>query len=251
MTSRTATSPHAPEPVLALEGVERAYGRRGPRLGPCDLVLTAGTVTALVGRSGSGKSTVLACAAGLARVTAGVVRYQGADITRWSDSRLARLRREEFGFVFQDYTLIDALSVSENIGLPRRMAHQLVDPSRLRQVAAGLGISEALDRPTSALSGGQRQRVAIARAVANDARVLFADEPTGALDPITRDEVLAVLLDPTVRAGRAVLVATHDVDLACAADRVLVVEQGRVGAELAAPAPAEVVAALRGTGRAA
>lgn len=241
------------DPVLELEGVTRRYGRRDtdPTLGPCDLTLRAGTVTALVGRSGSGKSTVLNCAAGLSRVTDGVVRYLGEDITRLPDRRLARLRRDDFGFVFQDYTLIDALTVAENIALPARMSRRTMADDRVGAVAEGLGIGPWLGQPTARLSGGQRQRVAIARAVANDARVLFADEPTGALDPLTRDEVLSVLLDPGVRAARAVLIATHDVPLACAADRVLVIDGGRVAAVLDAPTPGAVLEALRSTGSAA
>lgn len=238
------------EPVLRLNGVTHRYGRRGAGavIGPCDFSVATGTVTALVGRSGSGKSTMMNCAACLLRVTSGTVLYRGADITRLPESGRARLRRDEFGFVFQDYSLIDALTVSENMALPARISRRVVAEDHLRVVAEGLGIDSLLGRRTGELSGGQRQRVAIGRAVVNNARVLFADEPTGALDPVTRQEVLSVLLDPAVREERAVLIATHDVTLASSADRVLVIDGGRVAAVLEKPTPDGVLDALKETG---
>ncbi|RMI12954.1 ABC transporter ATP-binding protein [Cellulomonas triticagri] len=239
------TAPPGSTALLELHDVERSYGRRGPVLGPFDLAVEAGSATALVGRSGSGKSTLLDCAAGLVTVTRGSVRFQGRDIARLPEHRRAALRCEQFGFVFQDYTLIDALSVAENIELPRRLVRRPPDPRRVAEVAHSLGLGDLLHRSTADLSGGQRQRVAIARAVASDVRVLFADEPTGALDPITRDEVISVLLSPSVRASRAVLIATHDVDVAARTDRVLVIDGGRICAELLHPAPERVLAALR------
>ncbi|WP_454050875.1 ABC transporter ATP-binding protein [Cellulomonas sp. Marseille-Q8402] len=249
MTNRAAWSgsPDDPQDLLVVEEVEKTYGRRRDprRLGPATFTLRCGTVTALVGRSGSGKSTLLHCAAGLARPSRGVVRYAGREITRLSDERLARLRREEFGFVFQDYTLIDALSVRDNMALPARMSRAATPPALITDIAHSLGIGELVERPTSQLSGGQRQRVAVGRAVASGARVLFADEPTGALDPVTREEVLSVLLDPLVRESRALLVATHDVPLAAAADRVLVVDRGRIVQEIVSQDPRDVMSALR------
>ena len=253
ITGRGATAGGESDPVLLLDGVTHRYGRRnsGPVIGPCDLALAIGTVTALVGRSGSGKSTMMSCAAGLLRATSGAVHHRGRNIMRLSEGARARLRRDEFGFVFQDYTLVDALTVSENITLPARMSRRAVREEQVQEVAEALGIGALLERRTGELSGGQRQRVAIGRAIANDARVLFADEPTGALDPVTRQEVLSVLLDPVVREERAVLVATHDVSLACSTDRVLVIDGGRVSATLEEPTPDSVLEALRETGDAA
>ena len=145
------------EPVLRLNGVTHRYGRRGAGavIGPCDFSVATGTVTALVGRSGSGKSTMMNCAACLLRVTSGTVLYRGADITRLPESGRARLRRDEFGFVFQDYSLIDALTVSENMALPARISRRVVAEDHLREVAEGLGIDSLLGRRTSELSGGR------------------------------------------------------------------------------------------------
>lgn len=223
-------------------------GRSGVMIGPISLEVQPGTVTALVGRSGSGKSTVLNCMAGLMRPSAGQVLLDGADIARASDQRLARLRREAFGFVFQDYTLLDPLTGQENIELPARMSHRRLDSEALVPLARRLGLEDRLAVTTDRLSGGQRQRVAIARAVANGARVLFADEPTGALDPVTRDEVMDLMLgtvaDPASPV-QAMVMATHDVELAGRADRVLLLADGSVVDSLDRPGPQEVMAALR------
>ena len=223
-------------------------GRSGVMIGPISLEVQPGTVTALVGRSGSGKSTVLNCMAGLMRPSAGQVLLDGTDIARASDQRLARLRREAFGFVFQDYTLLDPLTGQENIELPARMSHRRLDSEALVPLARRLGLEDRLAVTTDRLSGGQRQRVAIARAVANGARVLFADEPTGALDPVTRDEVMDLMLgtvaDPASPV-QAMVMATHDVELAGRADRVLLLADGSVVDSLDRPGPQEVMAALR------
>ena len=223
-------------------------GSTGARIGPISLRVEPGTVTALVGRSGSGKSTVLNCVAGLMRPSAGRVIFEGKDIAGASDQRLARLRREAFGFVFQDYTLLDPLTGRENIELPARMSHRRLDREALDPLVQRLGLEGRLSVTTDRLSGGQRQRVAIARAVANGARVLFADEPTGALDPVTRDEVMDLMLgtvaDPS-SSVKAMLLATHDVELAGRADRVLVLADGVVVDSLDRPGPQKVMAALR------
>lgn len=236
--------------ILETVDVVKKLGRgsSGATIGPVSLRMEPGTVTALVGRSGSGKSTVLNCVAGLMRPSAGQVMFEGDDITRASDQRLARLRREAFGFVFQDYTLLDPLTGQENIELPARMSHRRLDPEAIEPLVQRLGLGDRLAMTTDRLSGGQRQRVAIARAVANGARVLFADEPTGALDPVTRDEVMDLMLgtvaDPA-SSVQAMVMATHDVELAGRADRVLVLADGLVVDSLDRPGPQEVMAALR------
>lgn len=236
--------------LLEVDDVVKRLGRSrsSVTIGPVSLHVEPGTVTALVGRSGSGKSTVLNCAAGLMRPSAGRVLFEGVDITRVTDQQLARLRRDAFGFVFQDYTLIDPLTGQENIELPARMSRRRLDAATLARLADQLGLGRHLGATTDRLSGGQRQRVAIARAVANGARVIFADEPTGALDPVTRDEVMELMLgtvhDPSSPV-QAILMATHDVELAGKADRVLVLADGTVCDALDHPSPQEVMAKLR------
>lgn len=236
--------------LLEVDSVVRKLGgsRSSVTIGPVSLHVESGTVTALVGRSGSGKSTVLNCAAGLMRPSAGRVLFDGADIARASDQRLARLRRDAFGFVFQDYTLIDPLTGRENIELPARMSRRRLDADSLSHLADTLGLDRHLEVTTDRLSGGQRQRVAIARAVANGARVIFADEPTGALDPVTRDEVMELMLgtvDDTSSPVQAIVMATHDVELAARADRVLVLAGGSVHDVLDHPTSRDVMAVLR------
>ena len=237
------------ESLEAVDVVKKlGRGCSGTTIGPVSLRVEPGTVTALVGRSASGKSTVLNCMAGLMRPSAGRVIFEGQDIARASDQRLARLRREAFGFVFQDYTLLDPLTGQENIELPARMSHRRLDRAAMAPLLQRLGLDGRLAVTTDQLSGGQRQRVAIARAVANGARVLFADEPTGALDPVTRDEVMDLMLgtvaDPSSPV-QAMLMATHDVELASRADRVLVLAGGLVVDSLDRPSPQAVMAALR------
>lgn len=235
--------------VLTLEDMTKQLGSGRERLtiGPVTLALGVGTITALVGRSGSGKSTVLACAAGLARPTSGRVLLDGQSLTRLSDQRLAKVRRESFGFVFQDYTLIDALTAEQNIGLPARMSRRVLDRTAVQALAERLGLGDRLESASDRLSGGERQRVAIARAVANGARVLFADEPSGALDPVTRDEVTRVMEASMESSIEAILLATHDVELAARAHRVVVLDAGTVVTELDHPSAADVLHALRAT----
>ena len=150
--------------------------------------------------------------------------------------------------MFQDYTLLDPLTGQENIELPARMSHRRLDRAAMAPLLQRLGLDGRLAVTTDQLSGGQRQRVAIARAVANGARVLLADEPTGALDPVTRDEVMDLMLgtvaDPSSPV-QAMLMATHDVELASRADRVLVLAGGLVVDSLDRPSPQAVMAALR------
>ncbi|UNX55227.1 ABC transporter ATP-binding protein [Georgenia sp. TF02-10] len=235
--------------VLVADGVVKEFrnGRARVRLGPASFEVADGSFTALVGRSGSGKSTILNCVAGLARVTGGRVDLGGVDLTRLPEHKVARLRREAFGFVYQDYTLIDSLTGAENISLPARMSHRKLDEGRLDRLAAELGLADRVGMLTSRLSGGQRQRVAIARAIANDAQVIFADEPTGALDPITSEEVIGVLLRSLDASVKAVVMATHDPELAARADTVLVISRGCVEQTLRQPTPSQVLAALRDT----
>ncbi|WP_030320162.1 ABC transporter ATP-binding protein [Streptomyces sp. NRRL B-3229] len=201
-----------------------------------------GTFTAVMGPSGSGKSTLLQCAAGLDRPTSGSVTVGGTELTGLSETRLTLLRRERIGFVFQAFNLLPALTAEQNVALPVRLAGKRVAKSRVREVLRQVGLGDrARHRPTE-LSGGQQQRVALARALITRPDVLFADEPTGALDSRTSREVLTLLRAMVDREGQTIIMVTHDPVAASCADRVIFLVDGRVNGELPG-ASADAIAA--------
>ena len=223
---------HAPqEAAVELLEVTRRYGRGRAAVSALDRVSASfgrGTLTAVMGASGSGKSTLLQCAAGLDRPTSGTVLVGGVDISRLSRRRLSVLRRQRVGFVFQALNLVPTLSVAENIALPLRLDRRRVDKQRVGELADMVGIRPQLRRLPDTLSGGQQQRVAIARALVTAPEVIFADEPTAALDPATAVTVLGLLRRAVDELGQTVVVVTHSPDVAAWADRVLHLDGGRV-----------------------
>ena len=223
---------HAPqEAAVELLEVTRRYGRGRAAVSALDRVSASfgrGTLTAVMGASGSGKSTLLQCAAGLDRPTSGTVLLGGLDISRLSRRRLSVLRRQRVGFVFQALNLVPTLSVAENIALPLRLERRRVDKQRVGELADLVGIRPQLRRLPDTLSGGQQQRVAIARALVTAPEVVFADEPTAALDPDTAATVLGLLRRAVDELGQTVVVVTHSPDVAAWADRVLHLDRGRV-----------------------
>ncbi|MGU3409764.1 ABC transporter ATP-binding protein [Microbacterium sp. M1A1_1b] len=198
------------------------------------LSIEQGEFVSIVGPSGSGKSTLLTCLAGLEPLTSGTVRIAGSDIGRLNRSALAKLRREQLGFVFQSYNLIPSLSARENVALPARLARGHVRSAQIDAALQAVGLLDRQHNRPSALSGGQQQRVAIARVLAMQPGLVFADEPTGALDTISGDAVLQLLRSQTDH-GRSVVMVTHDLDAAALADRVLVMRDGAVHQELTHP----------------
>ncbi|MDX3224213.1 ABC transporter ATP-binding protein [Streptomyces sp. ME19-01-6] len=231
--------------AIELQGVRRQYGR-GSRavhaLRGIDLILPRGSFTAVMGPSGSGKSTFLQCAAGLDRPTAGSVRLGGTEITGMSENKLTALRRTRLGFVFQSFNLLPSLTVEQNVVLPMRLAGARPDRGRARAVLAQVGLHEHAGRRPGRLSGGQQQRVAIARALVTSPDVVFADEPTGALDTGTAAEVLGLLRQAVDALGATVVMVTHDPVAASYADRVLFLADGSI-ADSMTRAPAQEVAA--------
>ncbi|MEV4127310.1 ABC transporter ATP-binding protein [Nocardia sp. NPDC049707] len=186
------------------------------------------TFTAVMGPSGSGKSTLLQCAAGLDRPTSGSVSIEGTELTTLDETALTRLRRDRLGFVFQSYNLVPTLTVAQNVTLPMEFASRPVPAGALRDVLARLGLERyARSRPAE-LSGGQQQRVAIARALLSAPAVVFADEPTGALDSRAAADVLRLLREAVDGAGRTIVMVTHDPVAAAAADAVVFFADGRV-----------------------
>ncbi|WP_240641541.1 ABC transporter ATP-binding protein [Nocardioides ferulae] len=202
------------EPVHALRGVS--------------LALPTGSFTAVMGPSGSGKSTLLSCAAGLDVPSGGRVTIGGHDISTLSADALTRFRREHVGFVFQSYNLVPHLSVADNVELPVVLAGREPDHAWRAELLDAVGLSGYDERRPTELSGGQAQRVAIARALFAKPTVVFADEPTGALDSRTGRSVLEVLRTTAQRFGQTVVIVTHDPQVAAVADRVVFLADGRV-----------------------
>ena len=255
MTSATKTPARDVQVPLALYEVTKVYGdtRTTRALDGVTLRPSPGSFTALMGPSGSGKSTLLQCAAGLDAPTSGTVTLLGRPLAGLSADELTRLRRERVAFVFQSYNLIPALTVRQNVALPAILAGRRPDETAVERAIDLVGLSGRSGHRPGELSGGQQQRVAIARALAAQTAVLFADEPTGALDTITARSVLRLLRDTARETGQTVLMATHDPVAASYADTVVFLVDGRLAGHLNRPDPDAVtrqIAALADSGRA-
>lgn len=221
---------------IVTEAVSKTYREQdGPVIGDTtgqgidgiDLTVPAGSFLALMGPSGSGKSTLLNMLAGIVRPTSGRVLYDGEDIWGISDSHRSRIRAAYTATIFQEYNLFDYLTVRENIALGMRLAHGRAERDAIRQALSTVNMDPYTNTRPDQLSGGQRQRVAIARAVASGPQVIFADEPTGALDE-TNGRIVVRLLRELADAGTSVLMVTHEPEIAAAADRTLVLRDGLV-----------------------
>ena len=234
-------------PALELLGVSRVYGREDNRvraLDGVDLTIAAGSFTAVMGPSGSGKSTLLNCAAGLDRPTGGTVLVEGRSLAGMADDERTRFRRSRLGFVFQNLNLLPYLTAQENVELPLRLAGAAPDRARVLRALAGVSMDRHAGRLPAELSGGQQQRVAVARALVTAPAVLFADEPTGALDSTAAREVLGLLRHATDERGQTVVMVTHDPVAAACADAVVFFADGRVVGRLERPTPDAVAARL-------
>ncbi|HET8992956.1 MAG TPA: ABC transporter ATP-binding protein [Rhodococcus sp. (in: high G+C Gram-positive bacteria)] len=246
-----AAHEHDASPVTAavrFEGVTKMYRRVGgaPALDDVTLTVPRGAFLAVVGRSGSGKSTLLHCAAGLDTPTRGRVWIGDTLVSTLRETARTRIRRERVGFVFQAYNLIPSLTVEENITLPLHLAQTPGDGTWLGEVVDRVGLGDVLSRKPGELSGGQQQRVAVARALATRPDVIFADEPTGALDPATGDRILSLLTDLVRDLGQTVVMVTHDPAAAARAHDAVVMEDGRIEQVLSAPDAAELTRVLGG-----
>jgi putative ABC transport system ATP-binding protein len=193
-----------------------------------DLEVAEGEFVAIMGRSGSGKSTVLNLVAGLDEPTSGEVQVGGASLSRLSPRGRTLYRRDHVGFVFQFFHLIPTLSVLENVLLPAELAGGTDSRARADELLTRVGLLDRASAFPDRLSGGEQQRVAIARALVRDPRLVLADEPTGNLDDASGADVLDLLEGVTRRTGRTLLLATHSREVAARADRVLAIEGGRL-----------------------
>ncbi|MCR1898629.1 ABC transporter ATP-binding protein [Irregularibacter muris] len=191
-----------------------------------DLDIYENTFYSIVGKSGSGKSTLLHLLSGMDKPTEGRVVFQGKDMGNLPDKELSRMKRKEFGFVFQAYHLLPELCVLENVLLPVYLDYGEPDQNHVDEVMTCLGLQDKYYKFPSQLSGGEQQRVAIARALMNKPRIIFADEPTGNLDQENSDEVIELLINSSLRFHQSIVLVTHDMDIAQRADRVVHIKDG-------------------------
>jgi putative ABC transport system ATP-binding protein len=191
--------------------------------------------TAIMGPSGSGKSTLMQCVAGLDRLTSGAVFVGDTDLSGLNKTELTLLRRDRLGFIFQQYNLIPTLSAKENILLPLTLAGEDPDHAWFDTIVETVGLGNRLDNLPSQLSGGQQQRVAVARALVPKPDIVFADEPTGALDSRTGMEILAFMRNAVDQSGQTIVMVTHDPHAASYANSVLFLADGQIIDEMQSP----------------
>jgi putative ABC transport system ATP-binding protein len=231
-------------PAIRLDAVSKVYGSGAGAvhaLRDISVSVPHGTFTAVMGPSGSGKSTLLHVAAGLDRPTEGRVSIGTTELSELNATRLTELRRDRIGFVFQAFNLLPTLTVEQNVTLPLRLAGRRADARSLVEVLARVGLTARRRHRPSELSGGEQQRVALARALVTRPEVLFADEPTGALDLRTGREVLGLFREAVEGLEQTVVMVTHDPGAASYASSVVFLADGRFAGELRDPA-AETVA---------
>ena len=237
----------AAAPAVSARGLFKTYGRGEAAvqaLNGVDVDFAAGQFTAIMGPSGSGKSTLMHCLAGLDTADSGQIVLGGQEITGLGDADLTRLRRDRVGFVFQAFNLVPTLTAEQNILLPLELAGRKPDRDWLASIVDTLGLTDRLSHKPHELSGGQQQRVAVARALLTRPDVVFGDEPTGNLDSTTGAEVLSLLRRSTREMGQTIIMVTHDPAAASYADRVVLLDDGRLVGEVTSPTPDNVLAAL-------
>ena len=214
--------------MITARALEKTYGRT-PALAGADFDIEAGEIVAVMGPSGSGKSTLLHCIAGIVTPDAGTVVYDDRELSSMSDVERSALRRTDFGFVFQFGQLVPELSCRENVALPLRLdgTPRKVAERRADELLAALEVEGVAKQRPGTVSGGEGQRVAVARALISDPRVLFADEPTGALDSLNGERVMELLTAAARERNTAVVLVTHEARVAAYSDREVIVRDGR------------------------
>ena len=220
--------------IVTMEDVTKVYGEGDNRvwgLHNVNLSVEQGETLAIVGASGSGKSTLLHIMGGVDTPTSGNVIVDGKDITKLNDDQMSVFRRRKIGFVFQAYHLIPVLSVEENITMPILLDHRKPDKDYIEHIMDMLGIWDRRKHLPNQLSGGQQQRAAIARALANHPSLILADEPTGALDSKSGNEVISLLQKSVKELNQTLVLITHNIDLAREADRMIKLDRKSVGRE--------------------
>jgi putative ABC transport system ATP-binding protein len=236
----------APTALEAVD-VEKSFAVDGQELSilhGVSLRVQTGEMVAIMGPSGSGKSTLLYCLAGLEQPTGGHVEIHGTRLDQQRRAALARMRRRDVGFVFQSYNLIPTLSAYENVALPYLLARRKPPRESLLETMDRVGLAHRVDARPPSMSGGEQQRTALARVIAQEPRIVFADEPTGALDSRSGRLVMDSLGEMSHDPGRAVLLVTHDPAVAARCDRVLFLTDGRMAGEMSPRSATDVSDAL-------
>jgi putative ABC transport system ATP-binding protein len=243
----TAIRPSAPTATATAaraQDLSKFYGEGDATVSALDTVsvaLAEGEFTAIMGPSGSGKSTLLHMLAGLDRPSAGEVYVGAAELSSLSDKQMTLLRRDRIGFIFQSFNLLPTMTAAENIVLPMRIAGRKPDEHWVASIVETVGLTGRLGHRPSQLSGGQQQRVAAARALASKPEIVFADEPTGALDSKSGAELLGFLRQAVTELGQTVVMVTHDPAAACYADRVIFLADGHIVDEMRSPTADQVL----------
>ena len=225
------------EPILKLEHIQKYYGNGGnitKAIKDISFSVEPGEFLGIMGASGSGKTTLLNCISTIDTVSAGHIYLEGADITEIKPKSLARFRRENLGFVFQDFNLLDTLTISENIALVltiNKVPAGEID-GQVREMAEKLNITDILDKYPYQVSGGQKQRCACARAIINSPKLILADEPTGALDSHSSQMLLSTIQSINEMLGATILMVTHDAFSASYANRILFLRDGTIFTEI-------------------
>lgn len=216
---------------LVIKNLKKYYGKDDQLTKAIDdicLEIEPQKFMAIVGTSGSGKTTLLNCMAGLNKPTSGYVYLDYKDIYKLNDNELSKIRRREFGFIFQSFNLIPVLNVYDNIILPTNLDGKKEDKEYIMELVKSIGIEDQLKKYPNELSGGQQQRVAIARALSNKPSVIFADEPTGNLDSKTTEDVMNLLKTIIKKFNQTLVMITHDESIANQADRVVTIKDGKI-----------------------
>ncbi|WP_051386410.1 ABC transporter ATP-binding protein [Actinokineospora inagensis] len=227
-TALDGDQPTTSDTLLSAMDLRKSFGHT-TALDRAGITVARGEIVAIMGPSGSGKSTLLHCLAGLVTPDSGTVLFEGQDLADLSDRARSALRRGEFGFIFQFGQLVPELSCVENVALPLRLAgtRRRVAEARAREWLARLEVEQIADKRPGDVSGGQGQRVAVARALVTAPKVVFADEPTGALDSFSGEQVMRLLVDTAKQTGASLVLVTHEARVAAYSDREVVVRDGR------------------------
>lgn len=210
--------------MITVSNIKKAYGEKNEVLKGFDLQITEGEFTVILGASGSGKSTFLNCLSGLERVDDGSIKYNDVDITELSDTALTKFRKDNIGFIFQQYYLLPNMTVEKNV----RMGADLANNQEYEEIIKAVGLEEKAKKYPSELSGGEQQRVSVARALAKKPKVLFLDEPTGALDEETGRQVLDYICKLHKEYGFTIVMVTHNQNIAEMANTVIKMNSGRI-----------------------